>query len=314
MTMFNNRLRRFIVLAGLAAAYSSAADVRINNTNVSLAANARPVDTVKNPTAISQIPKNFHFVHPGEFTVAVSGMTEPPLAVMADDNKTLIGSEPDIARLIADSLGLKLNIVQTSWDDWPLGVSSGRYDAAISNITVTRDRKQKFDFATYRKDLLAFYVKDNSPLKSITKAADIAGLKIIVGSGTNQEAILLAWDKENRSHGLAPFTPVYMPSGSAESLALLSGRADAYFGPHVLGAWKSQVTGQTRFAGAVDGGWPKAAHIAVTMKKGNGLDRAVQTALNGVINNGDYQKVLNRWGEGLEALPSSEINPPGLGD
>ncbi len=36
--------------------------------------------------------------------------------------------------------------------DWPLGVTSGKYDAAISNITVTKERKAKFDFATYRKD------------------------------------------------------------------------------------------------------------------------------------------------------------------
>jgi polar amino acid transport system substrate-binding protein len=40
----------------------------------------------------------------------------------------------------------------------------------------------------------------------------------------------------------------------------------------------------------------------------------VNIALNGVMKNGDYQKVLNRWGEGVEAIDHSEINPPGLGD
>jgi polar amino acid transport system substrate-binding protein len=70
----------------------------------------------------------------------------------------------DIARLVADSLGLELNVVPTSWEDWPLGVASGKYDAAISNITVTKERKEKFDFATYRKDSLGFYVK--SPARS----------------------------------------------------------------------------------------------------------------------------------------------------
>jgi polar amino acid transport system substrate-binding protein len=33
-----------------------------------------------------------------------------------------------------------------------------------------------------------------------------------------------------------------------------------------------------------------------------------------VIGNGDYQKVLNRWGEGVEKIDRSEINPAGLGD
>ena len=33
-----------------------------------------------------------------------------------------------------------------------------------------------------------------------------------------------------------------------------------------------------------------------------------------MIASGDYAKVLNRWGEGVESIPQSEINPPGLGD
>ncbi|PTA92525.1 ABC transporter substrate-binding protein [Kosakonia sp. H7A] len=291
-----------------------AQDVNINGTGVSLEANKTPINTEKNPVAVAQLPKDYHFVQPGKFTVAVAALNSPPLTVFADDNKTLLGSEVDIARLVADSLGLELNVVPTSWEDWPLGVTSGKYDAAISNITVTKARKEKFDFATYRKDSLGFYVKSTSPLKSIEKAEDIAGLRIIVGSGTNQEAILLAWNAENLKKGLKPFTPIYTKDDAAQTLALQSGRAYAYFGPNVIGAWKAALTGKTRLVGSVDGGWPKAAHIAVTLRKGSGLAEPVQTALNGVIKNGDYDKVLNRWGEGVERLPTSEINPAGLGD
>lgn len=305
------------LLLALALAFSApswAQDVNINGTGVSLAANKAPINTAKNPQAIAQLPANYHFAVPGKLTVAVAALNSPPLTVFSDDNKTLLGSEVDIARLVADSLGLELNVVPTSWEDWPLGVASGKYDAAISNITVTKERKEKFDFATYRKDSLGFYVKSTSPLQHIDKAEDIAGLRIIVGSGTNQEAILLAWNAENLKKGLKPFTPVYTKDDAAQTLAIQSGRADAFFGPNVIGAWKAALTGKTKLVGSVDGGWPKAAHIAVTLKKGGGLVEPVQTALNGVISNGDYAKVLNRWGEGVESIPQSEINPAGLGD
>lgn len=305
------------LLLALVLAFSApswAQDVNINGTGVSLAANKAPIHTAKNPQAIAQLPANYHFAVPGKLTVAVAALNSPPLTVFSDDNKTLLGSEVDIARLVADSLGLELNVVPTSWEDWPLGVASGKYDAAISNITVTKERKEKFDFATYRKDSLGFYVKSTSPLQHIDKAEDIAGLRIIVGSGTNQEAILLAWNAENLKKGLKPFTPVYTKDDAAQTLAIQSGRADAFFGPNVIGAWKAALTGKTRLVGSVDGGWPKAAHIAVTLKKGGGLVEPVQTALNGVISNGDYAKVLNRWGEGVESIPQSEINPAGLGD
>ncbi|TPW36990.1 transporter substrate-binding domain-containing protein, partial [Serratia sp. SRS-8-S-2018] len=67
------------------------------------------------------------------------------------------------------------------------GVASGKYDAAVYNITVTNERKTKFDFATYRQDTLGFYVKSDSKITQIKTAPDIAGKKIIVDSGTNQE-------------------------------------------------------------------------------------------------------------------------------
>ncbi|WP_370423028.1 ABC transporter substrate-binding protein (plasmid) [Pantoea vagans] len=309
-----SRLLALLILAASSHALAEGPSVSYNGQRVSLEANKAPINTVKNPDAIAQLPAGHHFVVPGSFTVAVAAQNSPPLTVFSDDNKTLLGSEVDIARLVADSLGLKLNIVPTSWEDWPLGVASGKYDAAISNITVTKERKEKFDFATYRKDSLGFYVKTSSPIQSLTKAEDIAGLRIIVGSGTNQEAILLAWDKENQAKGLKAFTPVYTKDDAAQTLALQAGRADAYFGPNVIGAWKAALTGKTRLVGSVDGGWPKAAHIAVTVKKGNGLAEPISTALNGVISNGDYQKVLNRWGEGVEHIDRSEINPAGLGD
>ncbi|MGP4879536.1 ABC transporter substrate-binding protein, partial [Klebsiella pneumoniae] len=122
------------------------------------------------------------------------------------------------------------------------------------------------------------YVKSTSPLSKIDKAEDIAGLKIIVGSGTNQEAILLAWNAENVKKGLKPFIPVYTKDDAAQTLALQTGRADAFFGPNVIGAWKAALTGKTKLVGSVDGGWPKAAHIAVTLKKDSGLVNAVQAA------------------------------------
>ncbi|MCS3421482.1 polar amino acid transport system substrate-binding protein [Rahnella sp. BIGb0603] len=282
---------------------------------IDLIANEKPINAPKSPEAVAKIPANFKFVEPGTLTVALAVLgSAPPFGLYARDNKTVIGSEADIARLVADGLGLKLKVVPASWEDWPLGVTSGKYDAAIYNITVTKDRKTKFDFATYREDTLGFYVKSDSKITSIQSAPDIAGKRIIVGSGTNQEAVLLAWDKENQAKGLPALKPQYVTDDAAATLAIQSGRADATFGPNVTGAYKALLTGKTKLVGTVPGGWPKTANIAVTLKKGNGLVDAVQASLNSAIANGTYLQVLNRWGESVEKIDHSEINPPGLGD
>ncbi len=69
------------------------------------------------------------------------------------------------------------------------------HDVALINIAVTEKRKEKFDFATYRVDSLAFSVKSTSDIAAVNGPADLAGRKVIVGSGTNQERILLGWNE-----------------------------------------------------------------------------------------------------------------------
>ncbi|UYK97260.1 ABC transporter substrate-binding protein [Pantoea stewartii] len=272
------------------------------------AQNEQPIHAPVNPEAVRKIPANFPFVEPGTLTVATSAIHSPPLALLASDNVTRIGSDPDITRLLADSLGLKLKLVPASWEDWPLGIRAGRYDVAMFNIAVTEERKQKFDFATYRADNHAFSVKADSPLRAITSPADVAGKRIIVASGTNQERILLNWDAQNRAKGLPPVTPIYLTDDASATLYLLSGRADVMFGPHSVAAWKVASRGQTKLVGQ----GPFRAWVAVTTKKGNGLAAALQTALDGTIAGGKYQQVLQRWGEQDEAITHSTINPPGI--
>lgn len=276
--------------------------------NIDLVANEKPLSVARDEKAIAKIPAGYRFVEPGTLTVAISALNSPPLALLASDNRTRVGSDPDIARLLAGSLGLKLKLVPTAWEDWPLGITSGRYDVALVNIAVTEQRKEKFDFATYRVDSLSFAVKASSPIQSIAKAEDLAGRKVIVGSGTNQERILLGWNAENEGAGREPALPVYVTDDASANLYIQSGRADVFFGPQSITAYKAALTGTTRVVGL----GPKKAYVATTTKKGNGLVYALQAALDGAIQRGEYQQVLARWGEQGEEVAQSEVNPPGI--
>lgn len=260
--------------------------------------------------AIKLIPADFKFVTPGKLTVA----TNPgrlPLGTYATDTKTPVGSEPDLAQLVADSLGLELNIIPVAWADWPLGLESGKFDAVISNVTVTEKRKEKFDFSTYRDDLLGVYVKSDSPIKEVKEPKDVAGLKVIVGASTNQEQILLRWIEANKAAGLAPTEVQYYDDDVVQRLAIQSGRADAYLGPNAFGAYEAR-DGKTKLVGTFSGGWPETAQIAVTTRKGSGIAAAITEAVNAQIANGNYTKALERWNLTSEAIKQSETNPAGL--
>lgn len=267
--------------------------------------------TQANAEAIAAIPTDFKFAKDGFFSVAVSPW-DPPIATYGTDSKTVVGVDPDLSSLIAEALGKKLELVPVAWADWPLGVTSGKYDVVISNVTVTEERKEKFDFSSYRQDVLGFYVRTDSPIKSITEPKDIAGLKIITGAGTNQEKIILEWDRLNKEAGLAPIEVQYYDDSAASTLAIQSGRADVEFNPNPTLSYSAAVTGATRLVGIQSGGWPLKAEIAVTTRKGNGLADAVTLAINGLIKSGVYAKTLERWNVSAEAVETSKTNPAGL--
>ncbi len=235
----------------------------------------------------------------------------PPLAFTADDNKTPIGVEVDVAHLVADILGLKPDVQTTSWENLFIGIDSGRYQVAISNVGVSEERKEKYDFATYRLGLHAFEARKGSTLQ-VRGPADVSGQKVAVGSGTLQEAILLRWNEENEKAGRPPAELVYYQGTTEYYLALDSGRIDLYLGPNPTATYHVVTAGKTQIVGTVSSSFPIPGKVGVLTKKGNGLATPISDAINAAIADGSYGKVLARWGLTAEAVPTSEVNPAGL--
>ncbi|MCE4363637.1 ABC transporter substrate-binding protein [Xanthomonas hortorum] len=281
-------------------------------TRKSAAAELPPLQAPPDQAAIALLPAGHRFVKPGALTVATVAAALP-LGDYAADGKQVIGVEPDIARLVATALGLQLNLVPVAWADWPLGLESGKYDAVIANVTVTELRKQKFDFSSYRYDLLGIYTRSDGPIKQITRPSDVAGLKVVVGASTNQDQILRHWDARNVAAGLKPVEFQYFDDAVVGRLAVITGRADVSFEPNATGAYAAR-DGKVRRVGLFPGGWPQAAAISVTTRKGSGLAEAITQAINAQIDSGLYAKALARWNLAEEAVPRSQTNPPVLGE
>jgi len=240
----------------------------------------------------------------GKLTVATTAGSIP-LSFHATDDKTPIGSELDIAQLVADKLGLELDVQVTSWENWPLKTQSGDFEAVFSNVGVNKDRVKLFDFASYRAAYMGFEAKKSSTY-DIKGSDDISGLKISVGSGTNQEKILLAWNKELEAKGKAPATLQYYSSDADTILALSSGRTDLNIAPYPSTVYRENTRDDLKVVGKVNAGWPSETLVAATTLRGNGLAPVISEALNEVIQDGSYGKVLERWGLSEEGLPESK--------
>ncbi|MGW2959133.1 transporter substrate-binding domain-containing protein [Streptomyces sp. NPDC001220] len=240
----------------------------------------------------------------------------PPLAYVGSDQKTLTGSEPDLARLVAAVFGLTPEVKNFTWENMFVGIDSGKVDVALSNITDTEERKKKYEFASYRQDNLAFTVPKKSTWNFGGNYENLAGKTVSVSAGTNQEKILLEWKAKLAKEGKKLAVKYYQDSNSVY-LALNSGKIDAYLGPNPGIAYHNRQTANTpnatRTAGTYSGaGGSLQGLIAATAKKDSGLAKPLADAINYLIKNGQYAEWLKAYNLSNEAVAKSEVNPPGL--
>ncbi len=98
------------------------------------------------------------------------------------DNNDIVGIDADIAKAIADKMGMELEIQDMAFDSLIPAVQSGKADFTAAGMTVNEDRKKNVDFTdTYAQAAQVIIVKDGSEIKA---TADLDGKKIGVQTGT----------------------------------------------------------------------------------------------------------------------------------
>jgi polar amino acid transport system substrate-binding protein len=99
-----------------------------------------------------------------------------------DDNGTIVGIDAEVAALIAEELGMELQIEDMEFDSIITAVSSGKADMGMAGMTITEDRKKNINFTdTYATARQVIIVTEDSDIKG---AEDLADKTIGVQLGT----------------------------------------------------------------------------------------------------------------------------------
>ncbi len=81
----------------------------------------------------------------GSITVAMEGTWAPWTYHDEDDN--LVGYDVEVAKAIADKLGVEVEYVEGEWDGLLAGITAGRYDIMVNGVDITDERKESYDFS-----------------------------------------------------------------------------------------------------------------------------------------------------------------------
>lgn len=108
-------------------------------------------------------------------------VTFPPFVYANTENK-YVGIDLDLLRAIAKEEGFKVKIRPVGFNAAVQSVSAGQADGMIAGMSITEERKQKFDFSDpYYSAGIVMAVKDGSGIKSLS---ELKGKKVAVKTGT----------------------------------------------------------------------------------------------------------------------------------
>ena len=81
----------------------------------------------------------------GKITVAMEGTWAP--WTYHDEEDVLVGYDVEVAKQIADKLGVEAEFIEGEWDGLLAGLEAGRYDIMVNGVDYTEERAQKYDFS-----------------------------------------------------------------------------------------------------------------------------------------------------------------------
>ena len=305
----STRMRLAIALVGALATAGIAAgcggsDSSSTTTSTSLTATPN-VNVPVDKKIAAQVPSSIK--SSGTLSVAADA-TYAPNEFIAEDGKTVIGMDADLAKAIGQVMGLEPDVQNVTFDSIIPGLAANKYDLGMSSFTITKEREKTVDFVSYAIAGTSFYVKaDGGP--DIASLADLCGQKVAAERGTTQAADATAQDTKCTGAGKPGVTLQVYPDQNGVNLALSSGRADVAMADSPPAAYAvEQSDGQFKLTGKQYG----TALYGIAMPKGNGMAKPVQGALKAVMADGAYDRIFSYWGlveKGAAGCPCTITNP-----
>ena len=245
----------------------------------------------------------------GSLTVALD-LHYPPTSFLSPA-KQPVGFNVDIAKLLAAKLGLKLDIQNVSFATIIPGLTGGRYDFTASDMSATAARLKVLDMINYWTDGSSLAVKAGNPGNLDINTPSVCGKSIAVMTGTTQqETYLPALSKNCAGAGKAAVNSVVLPNVDTALTQLGSGRIDGIFYDTPSLAYAVKQNGTAFALAAAQYAKPAGSDsdlVAIGLRKNSELTKAMQAAMQSLIDSPLYLKALTNWGLQSGAIKTASI-------
>lgn len=242
----------------------------------------------------------------GKLTVGME-LSYAPAEFLAEDGKTPEGYDVNLAQAMGKVLGLDTEIVAANFDTIVPSVGA-KFDIGMTAMTITEEREKSVDFVSYYRAGSMWVVKSGNPEGVDT--SDMCGKSIAVQTGTVQEDEANSIKEQCAADGKKAVDVLSYQAQTEAASNVVNGKASAFYADSPIGGYAvEQSDGALETLGEVS----DTTLQGIAVKKGDDeLAKAIQAAMQQLMDDGTYTAILKHWGVESGAIDKAEINPANL--
>ena len=228
-----------------------------------------------------------------------------PMSFMNDQSK-IDGFDRALMEAIAREAGLELEMVNVEWAGLLGGLTTGKYDAAISSITILEERQKKMGFTMpYLKSGLSIVVRKET--QGVSTLDDLQKKNMMVGAQRGTTAYFFLKDRPAiRNMG-------YESYGHAVQ-DLIKGELDAVLGESTGTLYykrkEKPVFEKIKMVGQI----LTNEYYGIAVRQDNpDLRKALDKALKTLLTNGTVERLHQQWDLGQAAIIPAPGEKPSTG-
>lgn len=257
------------------------------------------------PAARAALPE--HISKAGVLRLATSTQW-PPFGYKTDTGEAE-GIDIRLVKLLAEKLGLKLELEDVKFPTIIPGVNSGRFDIGANQMARTAEREKVVRFVVYFRSKMGLLVRRGTTGIDVN---NLCGRTLALTQGSSQVAIAQGLSEKCVKAGQKEISFLYYPNSADTYLAVANGRGDGFLTGKATGLYIAKHNDKLEMTEST---LPETATIAgiVVAKANTGLYDALRLALESAITDGSYRKILDEYGVAEGALTIDEVrNPPDM--
>ncbi len=296
-----------LILAGCASAGAEAAPDEASTDTVEIVGVEIGVDE----DARALLPDDIRDA--GTVKVATDAPYAPFEFFVEEGSEELTGVDVLLGQAIGAKLGIEFTFAQQGFDGIIPALQAGNFDVTISAMTSSVERMDVLTFVDYSASGTGILTSAGNPA-DIETYLDLCGLDVAVQGATSQvDLVNDVWQGECAAEGRDPIVLSEFPSDSDAQLAITAGKADASLLTKPSAGFVAKTTNDGATFEVIEdptapNGYDATLNGIGVLKADEELASAIQAALQALMDDGTYSKILAEFGvEGI-GIDEATIN------